>query len=190
MSNVPTPAPKHHESPVRTPKQLAVLVLLSFIVPIFAILLLVNFVTSGNRDGAGADSLSEASVEARLRPVAGFELRDADAPRVLQSGEAVYKMVCTTCHTAGVAGAPKTGDKAGWAPRIQTGLDEMVKIAIQGKGAMPPKGGNLDLDDLEVARAVVYMTNQSGANFEEPAAPAEGAKPEGEAAPAENKPAQ
>lgn len=170
-------APEDHESPIRTPKQLAVVVLLSFVVPIIVIILLVNFVTAGNRVGAGSDSLTEESVANRLRPVAGFELRDSNAPRVFQSGEAVYKAVCATCHTAGIAGAPKLGDPASWAPRIAEGFDTMVSIAIKGKGAMPPKGGNPDLDDIEVARAVAYMANGSGGKFEEPAAPAPAAAP-------------
>jgi len=177
MSNVQQPHPEDHESPIRTPKQLAVVVLLSFVVPIIVIILLVNFVTAGNRTGAGSDSQTEESVANRLRPVAGFELRDANAPRVFQSGEAVYKAVCATCHAAGVAGAPKFGDSGSWAPRIAEGFDTMVGIAIKGKGAMPPKGGNPDLDDVEVARAVAYMANGSGGKFEEPAAPAPAAAP-------------
>lgn len=172
MSNVQQPHSEDHESPIRTPKQLAVVVLLSFIVPIIVIILLVNFVTAGNRTGAGSNSLTEESVASRLRPVAGFELRDSNAPRVFQSGEGVYKAVCATCHAAGVAGAPKMGDAASWAPRIAEGFDTMVSIAIKGKGAMPAKGGNPDLDDVEVARAVAYMANGSGGKFDEPAAPA------------------
>ena len=177
MSNVQQPHSEDHESPIRTPKQLAVVVVLSFIVPIIVIILLVNFVTAGNRTGAGSDSLTDESVANRLRPVAGFELRDANAPRVFQTGEAVYKAVCATCHAAGVAGAPKFGDSGSWAPRIAEGFDTMVGIAIKGKGAMPPKGGNPDLDDVEVARAVAYMANGSGGKFEEPAAPAPAAAP-------------
>jgi cytochrome c5 len=176
MSNVQQPH-ADHESPIRTPKQLAVVVLLSFVVPVLVIILLVNFVTAGNRTGAGSDSLTEESIANRLRPVAGFELRDANAPRVFQSGEAVFKAVCATCHATGVAGAPKYGDAGSWAPRIKEGFDTMVGIAIKGKGAMPPKGGNPDLDDIEVARAVAYMANGSGGKFEEPAAPAPAAAP-------------
>jgi cytochrome c5 len=172
MSNVQQPHPEDHGSPIRTPKQLAVVVLLSFVVPIIVIILLVNFVTAGNRVGAGSDSLTEESIANRLRPIAGFELRDSNAPRVFQTGDAIYKAVCATCHAAGVAGAPKFGDPASWAPRIAEGFDTMVGIAIKGKGAMPPKGGNPDLDDIEVARAVAYMANGSGGKFEEPAAPA------------------
>ena len=85
---------------------------------------------------------------------------------------------CTACHGAGIAGAPKTGDAAAWAPRIKQGYDTLVKHAVEGfkgnAGVMPAKGGNADLDPLEVARAVVYMANKSGASFKEPEAPAAG----------------
>ncbi|MCL4802123.1 MAG: c-type cytochrome, partial [Burkholderiales bacterium] len=89
-----------------------------------------------------------------------------------QTGEPVSKAVCATCHQTGVANAPKFGDKAAWAVHIKEGLEPMVKIAITGVRAMPPRGGNPNLSDLEVTRAVVYMANAAGANFKEPAAPA------------------
>jgi cytochrome c5 len=84
----------------------------------------------------------------------------------------VYTAICAACHTSGAAGAPKFGDAAGWAPRIAQGYDVLVKHAIEGIRAMPPKGGNPDLDDVEVARAVVYMANKGGAKFKEPEVPA------------------
>jgi cytochrome c5 len=61
------------------------------------------------------------------------------------------------CHGTGVAGAPKFGDKAAWAPRIKAGLDALHASALKGKGAMPPKGGNPALSDADVAAAVDYM---------------------------------
>ena len=79
-----------------------------------------------------------------------------------KSGEQVYNAACTACHTAGVAGAPKTGDKAAWEPRMAQGMDAMVANAIKGKGAMPPKGGNMSLSDAEVKSAVEYMLGKSG----------------------------
>jgi len=120
-------------------------------------------------------------VARRIAPVAGFELVDANAPKVFKTGEQVFQAVCTACHTAGVAGAPKVGDKAAWAPFIKSGFESMLNVALHGKGAMPAKGGNPALSDYEVARAVVYMANQSGGSFDEPAAPAQ----EGEGAKAE-----
>jgi cytochrome c5 len=71
-----------------------------------------------------------------------------------------------------VANAPKIGDKAAWAPRIKTGLNGMLAVAIKGKGAMPPRGGLPDVSDFELARAIVFMANQSGASLKEPVAPA------------------
>lgn len=176
---------EEHSSPIKTPKQLVVTIILSFVIPIAIIILLVNMVVSGTKTGAGSDSLSPEAVTKRIAPVAGFELVDANAPKVFKTGEQVFASVCTACHTAGVAGAPKMGDNAAWAPFIKSGYDTMLNVALHGKGGMPAKGGNPTLSDYEVARAVVYMANKSGADLPEPAAPAEdGAKKEADAAPA------
>jgi cytochrome c5 len=167
-------AHNEHESVIRTPKQLVVAVAGFFLVIVIGIILLVSFVTNTHTAGAGTDSQSAAAVNARIAPVAaeGFTLRDANAPKVLQSGQAVYTAVCAACHAAGLAGAPKIGDASAWGPRIAQGYETLLKHAVEGIRAMPAKGGNPDLDDVEVARAVVYMTNQSGAKFKEPALPA------------------
>lgn len=173
---------EEHSSPIKTPKQLVVTIVLSFVIPIAIIILLVNMVVSGNKTGAGSDTLTPEAVTKRIAPVAGFELVDANAPRVFKTGEQVFAAVCTACHTAGVAGAPKMGDNAAWAPFIKAGYDTMLNVALHGKGGMPAKGGNPTLSDYEVARAVVYMANKSGASLPEPAAPAEeGAKKEADA---------
>ena len=176
---------EEHSSPIKTPKQLIVTIVLSFVIPIAIIILLVNMVVSGNKVGAGSDTLSQEAVAKRIAPVAGFQLVDANAPKVFKTGEQVFAAVCTACHTAGVAGAPKVGDNAAWAPFITAGYDAMMNVALHGKGGMPAKGGNPTLSDYEVARAVVYMANKSGASLPEPAAPAaEGDKKEAAAAPA------
>lgn len=181
---------EEHSSPIKTPKQLIVTVILAFVVPIAIIILLVNMVASGAKVGAGSDTLSSEAVTKRIAPVAGFELVDANAPKVFKTGEQVFAAVCTACHTAGVAGAPKVGDNAAWAPFIKSGFDTMLNVALHGKGGMPAKGGNPTLSDYEVARAVVYMANKSGGSLPEPAAPAEdGAKKEADAAPAAAAPA-
>lgn len=182
MSDVQEQHFEEHSSPIKTPKQLIVTVVLAFIVPVIIIIMLVNLVAAGSKTGAGSDTLSPESIAKRIAPVARFELVDANAPRVLKTGEQVYAAVCAACHSAGVAGAPKTGDSGAWAKFIGEGFDSMLKVAIEGKGAMPAKGGNPTLDDLEVARAVVYMANQSGGSFPEPAEPAEAKE---EAAPAQ-----
>ena len=72
------------------------------------------------------------------------------------AGEALYKQACSVCHVAGVAGAPKFGDKAAWAPRVALGLDALTASAIKGKGAMPPKGGSA-ASDADIKSAVSYM---------------------------------
>ncbi len=75
------------------------------------------------------------------------------------NGKSTFDTVCTACHTAGVAGAPKFGDKAAWAPRIKAGKDALYASALKGKGAMPPKGGNPGLSDDAVKAAVDYMVS-------------------------------
>jgi cytochrome c5 len=84
----------------------------------------------------------------------------------------VYQSACAACHSTGAAGSPKLGDAAAWGPRIKQGFDTLVTHAVDGFKAMPAKGGNPDLDPIEVARAVVFMGNKSGGKFTEPAAPA------------------
>ena len=159
-----------HESAIKTPKQLIVAVLAGFIVPILIIVLLVKYVSSDNTVGAGSNAQTPEAIAARISPVAnaGFTLLDANAPKVLQTGEAIYKAACAACHGTGAAGAPKLGDAAGWGPRIAQGYDTVLKHAIEGIRGMPGKGGNPDLDDVEVARAVVHMVNASGGKFKEP----------------------
>ena len=186
-------AHNEHESAIRTPKQLIAAVIAGFLVPIVCIVLLVQYVTSGEKSGAGSNAQSPEAIAARIKPVAdeGFRLVDANAPRQLQTGEAVYKATCAACHDAGVAGAPKTGDAGAWSARLAQGQATVVGHALKGLNAMPAKGGNPDLDDVEVERAVVFMANKSGGKFKEPevktaaAAPAEG----GAAAPAAAAPA-
>ena len=177
----------HNESAIRTPKQLVAAVAGFFLVTVIGIILLVSFVTTEKLTGAGSDSQNAKAIDARLQPVAdvGYTFRDASAPKVLQSGEAVFTAICAACHATGAAGAPKLGDNAGWAARLGQGYDTLLKHAIEGIRAMPAKGGNPDLDDVEVARAVVYMANKSGASFKEPTVPAPAAAAAPAAAPAE-----
>lgn len=77
------------------------------------------------------------------------------------SGEGVFKKACMNCHGAGLAGSPKIGDKAAWAPRIKTGKDALYQSALKGKNAMPAKGGQAALTDAEVKAAVDYMVSKS-----------------------------
>src|SRR5450830_589174 len=167
-------AHNEHESLIRTPKQLVGAVVGFFAVTIIGIILLVQYVTTTKLTGAGSNSQAPEEVATRIAPVAneGYTLKDANAPKVLQSGEAIYTTTCVACHGTGAAGAPKFGDAGAWGARIAQGYDTVVKHAIEGLRAMPAKGGNPDLDDVEVARAVVYMANHAGGKFKEPEVPA------------------
>jgi len=168
-----------HESPVKTPGQLIAVVIASFAIPIAVIVLFATYANHAFRAGAGTDALSDEQVAARIAPIAKVDVKDANAPRTYKTGEEVYKAVCVTCHGTGAAGAPKVGNKDDWAPRISQGFDTLLKTALSGKGAMPPRGGTNpdDVSDYEIARAIVYMANNDGANFPEPAAPAANAAP-------------
>jgi len=173
---------EEHEGLIKTPKQLIVTVILAFIVPVVVIIMLAHLVAAGISSNSGSDAQTAESIASRIKPVADFKLVDANAPKVFKTGQQVFESTCTACHTAGVAGAPKLGDKDAWAPFIAKGYEDMVKNALHGIGAMPPKGGNPSLDDFEVERAVVYMANQSGATFDEPKEPAQGDEKAAEAA--------
>jgi cytochrome c5 len=169
MSN--TQPHEEHESIIKTPKQLIITILLSFILPVIVIILLVKLVTTGDQVGAGSDILGPEATQKRIAPIAKLDLVDASGPKVFKTGEQVYTAVCAGCHIAGAAGAPKFADVAAWSAPIATGLQSMIASVIKGKGAMPAKGGNPALDDFEIARAVVYMTNAAGGKFAEPAEP-------------------
>ena len=160
--------PDQHSSPIKTPKQLVIVVLLAFIVPIVVIGLLSQLFTSMSED----TSADEQRVLERIKPVGMVVIAEATGPKGSLTGEQVYGQICKTCHEGGLAGAPKTGDKAAWGPRIAQGEKVLVQHAIagyQGKsGVMPPKGGNADLTDDEVHRAVVFVANQAGATWKEP----------------------
>lgn len=157
-----------HTGPVKTPKQMLLLSLASFIIPVFIIIGLVFYVTSGNKTAPGASD-SEKSVAQRIQKVGAVEVRDANRP--LKSGEEVYKAQCAACHAVGAAGAPKFADAGAWGARIKQGLETLVTSALKGKGAMGAQGGG-DFNDVEIARAVVYLANNGGGKFEEPKAPA------------------
>ena len=162
---------EEHTGPIKTPQQLLFTVFLSFVAPVIIIIGLVYYVTSDNKPAAGTVNM-EKTIAQRIQKVGAVEIRDAN--RELKSGEDVYKVQCTACHTSGAAGAPKIADTAAWAPRIATGLEALVNSSLKGKGAMGAQGGG-DFEDLEIARAVVYLANASGAKFEAPKSPASAA---------------
>ena len=78
-----------------------------------------------------------------------------------QADVATYRQACMACHATGAAGAPKVGDKAAWAPRIKQGMATLLKHAMNGKGAMPPKGGRADLSEAQIKSTIEYMVGQS-----------------------------
>lgn len=163
-----------HESFIKTPQQLIVVGLLSFTVPVILIIMLAQFVISAS--SPDASNASAEAVVARVAPVAQVNLVAGGGDGAFKGGEEIVKTACFACHGTGAAGAPKLGDKGAWAARISGGMDRLVQSALKGKGAMPAKGGSTDLSDFEIARAVVYLANQSGASFKEPAAPKPAAK--------------
>jgi cytochrome c5 len=183
-------AHEEHESFIKTPQQLAAVVVLSFVVFVGIAVLVAQYVQSGYK---GLDSANPEIISKAIKPVAHLELGEGDSASAgPKTGTQIYKAACAACHDAGAAGAPKFGDKAAWASRIATGLDALVHSAVNGKGAMPAKGGSAALTEAEITRAVAYMANEAGAKFDEPkaeaAAPAAAAAaapaPEAAAAPA------
>lgn len=161
-------AHESHTGPIKTPAQLLWTSFFAFVAPIFIIIGLVYYVTTGDKPAAGSVDPELATAQ-RIQRVGSVELRDANRP--LQSGEAVYTAQCSACHATGVVGAPKFGDAAAWGPRIGTGYEALLNSALKGKNAMAAQGGGA-FSDLEIGRAVVHMANAAGGKFEEPQAPA------------------
>jgi cytochrome c5 len=163
-----------HSSFIKTPQQLVVVVVLAFVVPISIILLLVSLVL--NEAKVDPAALTPAAVAERLQPVGRVEFGAASGAgggaAVARSGEEIFKATCAACNETGAAGAPKVGDNAAWATRVKEPFAKLLKDAINGIRAMPPRGGNPDLSDQDMARAVAYMANRSGGRYPEPAAPA------------------
>lgn len=155
-----------HTRAIKNPKQFLLSTVLGFVVPIFIIIGLVVFVSSGTKPNAGVDN-PELAIAQRIQKVGAVAIRDANRP--LRGGEEVYKAQCSACHATGAAGAPKFGDAAAWGPRIKTGFEALVESALKGKGAMAPQGGG-EFNDTEIARGVAYMANAAGAKFAEPGA--------------------
>jgi cytochrome c551/c552 len=157
---------------IKSHKQLIIAVVLGFAIPIALIVSLSQLVTDMKPPG---NAEAQSQLLSRIKPFGEVTIADASSPKGDLTGEQVFQSVCKTCHEPGIAGAPKVGDKAQWAASNKKGYEALVQHAINGiqeaGKVMPPKGGNPDLADVEVQRAVAYMANRSGANFKEPAAP-------------------
>ncbi len=159
---------EEHTGLMKTPSQVFWVSAAAFVIPIFTIIGLVTYFSSGKDQSPGETDAAQ-KIAARIQKVGTVEIRDANRP--LASGEDVYKTQCIACHGTGVSGAPKFGNAGDWAPRIKQGYDTLLHSALAGKGAMAPQGGG-NYSDVEIGRAVVYMANAGGAKFAEPAAPA------------------
>ena len=174
--------PEHHD-PIQDnidthPVKLAIGVGVGAIALVIGIILMVQFAIGayGGRSLKDDPAMAPKEVAKRLAPVAKLETDPnapvappaAAAPVAVASvakvaaaakpadGKAIYDATCGVCHGTGVAGAPKLGDKAAWAPRLKGGKDALYASAAKGKGAMPPKGG-ASISDGDLKAAVDYM---------------------------------
>ncbi len=160
-----------HTGPIKTPKQLAWAVFFAFIVPIVVIIMLASYVTTDPKPAAGSEALTAEAVALRIQRIGSVQVKDVNDVAAMKTGEQVYQAQCSACHAVGAAGSPKFGDTAAWGPRVKTGYDALLTSALKGKGNMGAQGGG-DFSDYEIGRAVVYMSNNAGAKFDEPKAPA------------------
>jgi cytochrome c5 len=159
---------EEHGTLIKTPKQLIVVCVVALVVPV-AIAVLGAQLVSGHKRIDTTES--KKSVEQRIKPVGEIVKFDGAPPAAAavvaavavkaKSGEEVYNGACVACHGAGIAGAPKTGDKGLWAPRIAQGVNTLYDHAIKGFKAMPAKGGQVALSDDEVKAAVDYQVAKS-----------------------------
>lgn len=117
--------------------------------------------TASTEEQAAKDepAAEETKATTETAETTSSEPASASASHAGINGEKVYKGLCFSCHDMGIAGAPKVGDPAAWTDRIAAGNESMYNIAINGKGAMPAKGGNPSLSDDEIKAAVDYMVS-------------------------------
>jgi len=135
---------------------------------LFTVIIIVaaNYVGGSTEQAAASDAMRDAAVAERIKPVGQVALGAATTakPVVVAAREPakVYQTVCFACHGTGAAGAPKVGDTAAWGPRFDQGLDTLITHATNGKGAMPPRGGNPTVTDEELRGTIIYMLHESG----------------------------
>ena len=130
---------------------------------------------AGSGYHSNVDETTPSAIETRIMPQGNVTMGDG-TPVGQRTGEQIFNKVCLQCHAAdsSVPNAPRITNNAEWAPRIAQGFETLFNKAASGFNAMPARGGQADLTDDELKRAIAYMTNQSGANFEAPAVGAEG----------------
>ena len=155
-------------------KSFTIFLVLGVVLTLFLIYLgNLNAGTITDRVRDGRNAMAQTANNDALQPVgqinvAGDSAEPAETVQIAAAsidGASVYQSACMACHAAGIAGAPRVGDVAGWADRIAQGADTLYSHAIQGfqgkAGVMPPKGGNMALSDDEVKAAVDHMVTQS-----------------------------
>lgn len=130
----------------------------------FVLIIVIARMVVADQAPAGTDPMVEAATIERIKPFG--QVNVGSAPVVAASsgaadGKGTYTSACFACHGTGAAGAPKVGDKGAWKSRIGQGMSKLVDNAINGKGAMPPRGGNASLSDAAVKAAVEYMVKGS-----------------------------
>lgn len=129
-----------------------------------SVLLLMPALSFARCGGSVSESMAPDAILSRIKPVGTVEAEgvvakqeSAQVELSATAGEDRYKSTCAVCHETGVGGAPKFRNAGDWGPRMAAGIDEMLKIAIQGKGAMPPKGTCMQCSDEELKMAIEYM---------------------------------
>ena len=162
---------EYNDSSKTTGFQVLFAILGALIAPVLVIVLILKLFMGFQSTAPEDEKATVAEVTKQVEPIAQVEVAVvSNVAHVDKGGEEVYNAVCTMCHAAGLLNAPKFGDKGQWAPRIAQGYETLVSHAINGIRSMPARGGNADLTDGEVANAVAYMANASGANFTAPVA--------------------
>jgi len=112
--------------------------------------------------GAAVGAVTETVEQATTQVASVMAPQPAPAAPDLAKGKAVYDSACFACHATGAAGAPLLGDAATWGPRIDQGMDAMMFNALNGKGAMPPRGGRMDLSDEDIWAAIQFIVSKAG----------------------------
>ena len=158
--------PHEHSSFIKTPKQLLAVVILAFVVPVVLIAMIASLAMRSVDPSSTA--ASEEAVAKRLKPVGQVVVAEGSDVPGQRGGKQIVEAACAACHVTGALNAPKIGDAAAWQKLIKEGHARLTETAIKGVRQMPPRGGDPQLTDAEVSRAVAYMANQSGAKFTEP----------------------
>ena len=131
----------------------------AFIVPVIVILMIVNIVTGGYK--TPENSLNDNLVKKRLSPFESKTIstiaESSNNVVLVKSGEEIYQAICQSCHSIGLAGAPKFADRQAWASRLNKGTETLYSNAINGINAMPAKGGSISTPDGDIKKAVDYM---------------------------------